>query len=100
MNLNRLMDSKRRIKDSEYPVMGDSGWSTVELNQKQLIGLAKALNAYDVTKASTQEMYDLVRGKTTIAKSFGNYGANGVIFEKGGKYYAITARNTNLAIAS
>ena len=98
MNLKKLADSSR-INDSEYPVMGANGWSAVELKPKQLINLAKALNAYDVTTASSQEMYELVRGKTTIARSFGTYGANGVIFEKGGKYYAITARTSNLMIA-
>lgn len=98
MNLKSLKE--KRISDSEYPVLGSNGWSAVELNQKQLIALASALNAYDVTRVSNEEMYSLVRGKTTIAFSLGTYGRNGTIFEKNGKYYAITARNTNLSIAS
>lgn len=73
------------------------------ITRAQLTKVAKVLNATDITTKSSEYITKLKREQhlEVIKRSFGTNGTNGVLLRaKNGKYYIISARNSNLFIVA
>lgn len=56
--------------------------------------MIKSGDAVDVASLDADEYQELCRSSKTLAVSTGVYGANGVLVESNGKWYASVERNT------